>query len=78
MDLIISSPIKNVEYHNIKKVTLPSTSGKLQILSQHAEMFLLLEDGLIFFTNSKNYIQKISLESKAQCYIKDNKIIILV
>ena len=78
MDLIISSPTKNTEYHNIKKVTLPATSGKLQILPQHAETFLLLEKGLISFTNSKKNIQKINLESQAQCYIKDDKIVILI
>ena len=78
MELIISSPTKNIIYNNLKKVTLPSVSGELQILPNYAETFLIIKKGIIFFINSENIQKKITLDSEAQCYIKNNQITILI
>ena len=78
MDLIISSPTKNTKYYNLKKVTLSSLSGQIQILPNHAETFLLLKKDKISLTDINNSSEDIFIDSNSQCYIKDNKIIILI
>ncbi|MCD6284033.1 hypothetical protein J7J12_02135 [bacterium] len=58
-------------YKGVKIVTLPGVVGKMQVLLNHAESFILLKKGKIIIKNTKKKVINIS---KGLCYIKNNNI----
>jgi len=74
----ITSKEGTKEYGKLKSVTLPGYIGQMQVLSGHAETFVLLQDGDIVLVNAESGAEeKIQIQG-GECTIrKDNVMIIL-
>ncbi|PIR43722.1 hypothetical protein COV24_01560 [candidate division WWE3 bacterium CG10_big_fil_rev_8_21_14_0_10_32_10] len=68
---------KNNEYSNIKRITLPSVKGFVEILSGYAESFIILKEGTIELYDNSNSKKEYPIKNGAG-YIKDNVLTILV
>ncbi len=64
-------------YENLKAVTLPTFSGEAQILSGHAEAFMILEKGTVVLENSDGKKDVIQIDG-GSCYIKNDEIAIIL
>lgn len=73
----ITSPEKKVQYTNVQSVMLPAFSGKMQILSGHAESFVLLKKGDISLKQSRNRNERIQIID-GECYIKNDFVTIIL
>jgi F0F1-type ATP synthase epsilon subunit len=66
------------EYGELKSVTLPGYTGQMQILSGHAEAFMLLQDGDITLLNAESGAEEKIRIHGGECTIrKDNVMVIL-
>jgi len=77
IDCTIISSQKKKHYEKVRSVTLQSFSGQVQILSGHAEAFLLLQSGdavVRYLSDEKEVIPILG----GECYIKDNNVIIIL
>ncbi len=74
----ITSSSENKVYDNLKSILIPISSGNMEILTGHAESFILVSEGNIvlrFFDVNNN---KIIIKSKnGECHIKNNKVVII-
>lgn len=77
LNCVIVSPTKKEEYQNLQSLTLPAFLGALQVLPKHAETFLALKKGDLVLKKSGGDTKKISI-LEAECYIKDDKVIIVL
>jgi F0F1-type ATP synthase epsilon subunit len=73
MEIQILSANKKIYEGKSKTLTLPAKNGELEVLDDHAPLFVLLNKGEI--TLEKN--EKISILSGA-AEVLDNKVIILI
>jgi len=73
MDLIIYSPTEKKVFNKLTSIGLPSEFGQIQILKNHAEMFLILKPCEISIARGKK-IEIVGLDQISECRIKDNKI----
>lgn len=73
----ITSPEETMQYRQLENVTLPAFLGEMEVLSGHAEVFVLLKRGEIVLggTNGQKKILEIP---GGQCHIKDDNIIIIL
>jgi len=72
---IISQQAK-VVYDNLESVTLPAVSGKMQILHQHAESYILLKPGNVKLKKKNGDEKNIQL-NEGVCYLYANTLTIL-
>ena len=77
LDCVIVSPSKKEEYQNLQSLTLPAFLGTLQVLPKHTGTFLVLQKGDLVLKKSSEEIKKIPI-SEAECYIKDDKVIVVL
>jgi len=73
----ITSSQKTMVYKNVRSVTLPAFSGQMQILSGHAESFILLQKGNILLRQS-NKKSKIIQNINGECHIKNDVVTIIL
>ncbi len=73
----ITSPKETTIYKNVQNITLPAFSGQMQILSGHAESFILLQKGNIVLQQTDNEKETIQ-NMGGECYIKDNTVTIIL
>jgi len=73
----ITSPKKTTVYKNVQNITLPALSGQMQILSGHAESFILLQKGNIVLQQTGKERETIQ-NAGGECYIKDNTVTIIL
>lgn len=77
IDCVITSPEKTTSYKDVQSVTLPTLSGQIQILPEHAESFVLLQEGNISLQQS-NKENEVIPNTKGECYIKDNVVTVIL
>jgi len=76
MNCQIISIDKKQSYSKVQSISLPTDSGQMQILANHAEMFVELVGGELILQFA-NEIKKIRID-KGICYFKDNICYILL
>lgn len=72
----ITSLNKNEIYKNLKSVTIPASSGSMEILNGHAEAFIIISKGKIVLKFSDDK-EKIIESNNGECHVKNNKAIIV-
>lgn len=73
----ITSPEKTTTYKNIQSIVLPAFSGQIQILPDHAESFVLLQQGNISLHQLNKGSEVIQIMN-GECHIKDNVVMIIL
>ncbi|CAN5162739.1 hypothetical protein BH09PAT2_BH09PAT2_02870 [soil metagenome] len=63
-------------FENLIQIILPSTSGEIEILSDHAELFCLLKPGMIELKDEQKS-RTINIE-QSTAYFKDNVLIVVM
>jgi len=66
-----------LDLENILSVSLPVSSGEVEILSDHAEFFGLLTPGTIICTRSNELSKELEI-SGGFCRFNNNKLVILM
>jgi F0F1-type ATP synthase epsilon subunit len=84
----ITSPNKTEVYKNVRNITIPGISGQMQILPGHCESFFLLRKGNIILRRPNKLPKKtkpaygmqdkIIEITRAECYIKNNTITVIL
>ena len=77
MDCLITSPTKTDRYSNIISVVVPGLSGQMQILSNHAEAFIVLGNGYIEIESSDGKLSKLEING-GECYVQKNLVTIIL
>jgi len=77
INCVITSFKKTIIYKNLRSITLPAFSGQMQILSGHAESFILLKKGDIIIQKSQKKQDNIQILN-GECYIKDDAVDIIL
>jgi len=77
LDCIISSPDFIKKHSQVRSVFLPALKGQMQVLSGHAETFVLLTKGKIVFNKEGENKEEMEIE-QGGCYINNNKINIIL
>lgn len=72
----ITAPDKNKVFNNVTSVSLPSQKGRLQILPNHAESFILLDEGKLAI-ESQSGNKNISIP-EGVCYVKGEEVLIIL
>jgi len=67
----IITPQENKEYQELKSISLPTWSGQIEILPDHAESFILLADGDVNLKKINGAEKNIPIPG-GECHIKDN------
>lgn len=75
--LEIVTPEKKVFSGTVEKLTIPTESGQLTILSHHVPLFTPLIEGVVKVTTSKEKARKISI-GKGMIEVAKEKVILLV
>ena len=89
MDCELISATKTENYSRLARITLPGVKGRLQIYPGHAEAFILLKAGeVVLISGSQqaganqqsepNRQKKTRLDAKAVCYVRQNKVMIIL
>ncbi len=73
----ITSPKITKVYKDVQSITLPATSGQMQILPGHAESFIFLQEGSILL-QQLNKEDEIVQNSDGECHVKDNEVVIIL
>lgn len=73
----IASPKETVRHDDLKAVGLPALSGRIQILSGHAEAFIVLTKGSAFLESINGTTETLDIP-EAECHVKNDHIIILL
>jgi len=73
----ITSLKKTTTYKNIQSIVLPAFSGQMQILPDHAESFILLQQGNISLRRLNKESEVIQIMN-GECHIKDNLVMIIL
>jgi F0F1-type ATP synthase epsilon subunit len=73
----ITSPEKSKLYKSLKSATLPGYFGQVQVLSQHAESFILLSKGDIILTRADDKREVLAIEQGCGYFSNDTLVIIL-
>lgn len=73
----ITSLKKTKLYKNVQSITLPASSGQMQILPDHAESFILLKQGNLTLQSPSKQEEIIQIQS-GSCYIKDNAVTVIL
>lgn len=73
----VISPQKSKVYKNVQSIAVPAFWGRAQILSGHAEAFLMLNQGavVLWLPGAKQETFQIST---GECYVKDNKVTVIL
>ncbi len=74
----ITSIDNSTSYNNLQSITLPANKGELEILTGHAEAFVLLKTGNIILEKQTGSKEEIKVDTDGGCYIKDNKVNIIL
>ena len=77
MDCLITSPTKTDRYSNIISVVVPGLSGQMQILSNHAEAFVILGKGNVEIKTSDGQLNKLEING-GECYVQKNLVTIIL
>ena len=76
INCVITSPKETISYKDLQSVALPALTGQMQILSGHAESFVLLKKGSIVLEKSGQQNKLIQI-TNGECYIKDDVVTIV-
>ena len=76
---LVTSPKGTKTYKGVLSLDLRSPKGRLQILSGHAESFFVLEEGskVKIRMGDKSW-QEVEVGRVGECYVKNNKAIIIL
>jgi F0F1-type ATP synthase epsilon subunit len=77
INCVITSPKKTTVYKNVRSIMLPAFSGQMQILSGHAESFILLQKGDISLRQLNKQSEIIQIMN-GECYIKNDVVTIIL
>jgi F0F1-type ATP synthase epsilon subunit len=76
MSCILTSPEKTTVYEGLRSISVPASSGLMQILCGHAESFVMIIGGVVTLKNVDDRIETF-LIGESECHIRDNKIVIV-
>jgi len=76
MKVLIISPVETKITEKVNKITISTQKNQIQILKNHAEMFLEVEKGKIYLSGVENE-KEVEVEN-AEIYVKDNIIKIIL
>ena len=62
----------------MSSIMLPAFSSQMQILAGHAESFVLLQKGNIFFLRQLSKQNEVIQTMGGECYIKDDLVVIIL
>ena len=74
---VVTSADETVHYDQVRSVTVPSVSGQAQILSGHAETFMVLKKGDVRLEKSNQSREVISIV-QGECYVRNDKVVIVL
>ena len=77
INCIITSPIETSNYDELQSIVIPTSSGQMQVLENHAETFVLLKKGNITLQKNNKEEKRIQV-NEGSCHIKDNLITIFI
>ncbi len=75
--LEVISPVKKVFSGSVEKLTVPSTSGELTILSHHQPLFTSLEMGRVVFVDDQNKTHEFTI-GKGLLEVEKEKVSLLI
>lgn len=78
MDLVILTPGKTVFEGAVKAVNTPGTSGKIEILENHAPLVASLKEGAITITTANNETLNFETAGNGFLEVLSNKVSILL
>ncbi len=74
----IFSPDSTKKYDNLRGVSLPALKGQMQVLSNHAESFILLKQGKIVLYKKNGNKKELQIDNEGGCYVTNNKVNIIL
>jgi len=77
MECKVISPKKTKNYQEVKSIILPAFLGRMEVLQNHAETFVVLKKGSIVF-RTKNNKEEIVPVKEGLFYIKNNKGLVIL
>ena len=69
----ITSPSQTTRYSLLRSVSVPGHNGELQILSGHAEMFVLLQKGRIKLASEAKPVERVEIQG-GECHVQNNTV----
>ena len=76
MSCILTSSEKTTVYEGLRSISVPASSGLMQILPGHAESFVMIVGGTVVLKNVDDRIETF-LVGESECHIRDNKVVIV-
>ena len=73
----ITSLNNTSEYNDLRSIMIPALSGQMQILTNHAESFILLDAGNVILKDSGKNITSVKI-SGGECHIQNNSVTIIL
>lgn len=77
MTCVITSPEKTLTYGNLSAVSLPAFAGRMQVLPEHAESFVLLREGEIILRKTDGKKESARIPG-GECYIKGDRVSVIL
>jgi F0F1-type ATP synthase epsilon subunit len=78
MECRIISPKETRQHQGLSAITLPALSGRMEVLPNHAESFVVLGKGeVVLKGGDKEIVEKVII-SKGLFYIKDNRALLIL
>jgi F0F1-type ATP synthase epsilon subunit len=82
MRCTVVSPHKTLEFQRVISATLPAWRGQMEILTGHAEAFIILQKGEIVLKTNKVSSASLAVRtfsvSGGICRVKNNEILIIL
>lgn len=72
----ITKPDSTQLYEDLSHIVLPTTSGEIEILQGHSELFCLLQQGTVTLKSINETQDEIPIK-EGLAYFKDNELIII-
>ncbi len=73
----IVSPQQMQQYDAVNLIALPAYRGRMDVLTGHAEAFVLLVEGTITVAHGAGQTEQIPIEG-GHCHVKDDDVVIIV
>jgi len=64
-------------YGNVRRAALPAFSGEMQVLSGHAETFMLLRKGSIRLERATGGTERIDING-GECHVRDGELVVIL
>jgi len=74
---VISSAEKTTTYEGLKSVSLPASSGSMQILPGHAEAFVMIAGGDVAMKSVDDKTKTLPIGA-SECHIQNDEVVIII